>query len=200
MLAQDDFVAPNMSRETPLRRSSWKAEAIRRGDLKISGPFPITDDTPLNEDEEREYAQKHSIEQPPPLPGAPTQQILQPLPQPQASVRGESLHTTSDREEERIQPHEEHPESQPKESSTTILKATNIHTTSTPEPTPNDSPSLFPSVRESTTKWPSKKRQKSGLRNVLRKLFGRRSRSQEPIEERDKSLKHGHTRSVGRPG
>ncbi|KAJ4366707.1 hypothetical protein N0V95_000035 [Ascochyta clinopodiicola] len=40
------------------RSASWKVEAIRRGNLKISGPIPIEEDTPLNDEEEREFAER----------------------------------------------------------------------------------------------------------------------------------------------
>jgi hypothetical protein len=41
MLTREGFVATDMSAPTVLQRSSWKAEAIRKGNLKISGPIPI---------------------------------------------------------------------------------------------------------------------------------------------------------------
>src|SRR5690348_12790003 len=57
MLTREGFIAVDMSGQSLLRRSSWKAEAIRRGDLKISGPIPITEDMPLSEEEEKQFAQ-----------------------------------------------------------------------------------------------------------------------------------------------
>jgi hypothetical protein len=77
-------VATNMSVEADLQRSSWKAEAIRRGDLKISGPIPITEDMPLNEEEEQEFAEKNKAEVTP-LPQDTTVERDQPQ-QPQAPV------------------------------------------------------------------------------------------------------------------
>jgi hypothetical protein len=62
MLQREGFVVADMSASTPLQRSSWKAEAIRRGNLKISGPIPITEDMPLNEEEEEEFAQRGALD------------------------------------------------------------------------------------------------------------------------------------------
>lgn len=64
MITQADLVAPNMPGQAPLRRSSWKADAIRKGHLKISGPIPITEDVPLNDEEEKDFAEKQKLEDP----------------------------------------------------------------------------------------------------------------------------------------
>ncbi|KAF2122615.1 hypothetical protein BDV96DRAFT_639192 [Lophiotrema nucula] len=182
-----------MSGEGILRRSSWKAEAIRRGDLKISGPIPITEETPLSDEEEREYAQKHSMDPPPPL-SEPALEPPEPA-HPPPSIPEESLHTVP----ETVEP--AHPEAQEQEEPRQQQQTNGVRQMgepprkSSPEPTVT-SPSPFPSIPESTTKTTPKKKRKSGLRNVFRKMFGRRSRERPQEEEEEDTVhRHGYHRS-----
>lgn len=208
MLTQDDLVASNMSGEGALQRSSWKAEAIRRGDLKISGPFPITEEMPLNDDEEREYAEKHNVDPPSPLldalpdPSLPPTQPPPPVPPPVpplvSSNNGSQRSVPEEIEEqEPVQLDEEKHKLEPQKlsgnGSTPGTAA--MQKQSSPEPTTYNSPSPFPSIPESSTRTTPKKKRKSGLRNVFRKMFGRKSKD-EPHNDEAPVTRHGHHRSV----
>ncbi|KAF2788235.1 hypothetical protein K505DRAFT_366660 [Melanomma pulvis-pyrius CBS 109.77] len=188
MLTQDDFVVSNMSGERPLQRSSWKAEAIRKGNLKISGPIPITEETPLSEEEERRYAEKQSIE-----PLGPSSQPSEP--QPHAPAPDETL-PTSDAVEAQPQTQEEHHELRHKKSSTE-MRATS-ETQRNLEHASRSAPSPFPSIPESTTKTPPRKKRKSGLRSAFRKMFGKRGRD-ESREDED-TTRRGHMHHASDPG
>ncbi|KAF2470148.1 uncharacterized protein BDR25DRAFT_37295 [Lindgomyces ingoldianus] len=191
----DESVVPNMSGEGKLQRSSWKAEAIRRGDLKISGPIPITEETPLNDEEEREYAERHNIESAAPMPDSSSQQAEAQQPQPpppQSSVNDESLHIASDQIEEQPQVQESHHTLRHKRSSSGIRETSEMQR-NTPEPVSYGSPSPFPSIPDTPSKTTPKKKRKSGLRNVFRKMFSRRSR--EEHSEQETVHKHGYHRS-----
>lgn len=210
MLTQDDFVAPNMSGEGNLQRSSWKAEAIRRGDLKISGPIPITEDLPLNEEEEKEYAEKQNPESAPSPPEEPTEQIQQPPPPPPSQapppppplappvIEDEPSHQNTVQAEEQPQAQEEHHQELPQRTSPPGKRETGeTHRRSATEPVAYSSPSPFPSIPESSSKTTPKKKRKSGLRNVFRKMFGRRSRDGSRDEEEEtKHRGHSHHASV----
>lgn len=191
MLTQDDFVAPNMSGESHLQRSSWKAEAIRRGDLKISGPIPITEDIPLNEEEEREYAEKHKPEAPP-EPDAPADHVEHKPDPPQAPPAPEHPQGDGTSVEGQSQPREEQHELRHKKSSSDMRETGEMQRRSFTEPVSYSTPSPFPSIPESSAKTTPKKKRKSGLRHVFRKMFGRRSRS-EPPEEADEGRHRGHS-------
>lgn len=199
MLTQEDFLAPNMSGEGTLQRSSWKAEAIRRGDLKISGPIPITEDMPLNEDEEREYAEKHRTESSPqPQDAVPPQPQYPPDPPPAPPSVHDETEQQPNHVEAEPQIHEDLHELRHKKSSSGVRETSEMQHRSSVEPAPYSSPSPFPSIPESSSKTsPNKKKRKSGLRNVFRKMFGRRSREEHHEEEGDATHKgHGHTVSV----
>lgn len=194
MLAQEDFVAPIMSAERNLQRSSWKAEAIRRGDLKISGPFPITEETPLSEDEEREYAEKvHTVADPhAPIPNVSPPSIEPPPPPPaEPSTQNEDL-STVDKVDPPSEARENHDDLEHNASSTG-RQETSEQRRSSPQPAAHSSPVTFSSVPASSTMTASKnsKKRKSGLRNVFRKMFGRKSKDEEISVPR-----HGHHRSV----
>ncbi|KAF2269797.1 hypothetical protein CC78DRAFT_564487 [Lojkania enalia] len=200
MIIKADLVFSNMSGEGILRRSSWKAEAIRRGDLKISGPIPITEDTPLSEEEEREYAEKHNISSPvsPSDTASQQPQQLQPLAsQPQPSTTG-SLHTMSDRHEQPPQQAEDHHEAEVGKSLGGVRGISEQPRGSSFEPMPYITPSPFPSLPESSSKSSPKKKRKSGLRNVFRKMFGRRSRERphEGQQQEANPRRHGYHHSV----
>ncbi|KAJ4305734.1 hypothetical protein N0V90_001265 [Kalmusia sp. IMI 367209] len=165
-----------------LQRSSWKAEAIRRGDLKISGPIPITEDVPLNEDEEKKFAEKHGtlssslpqdaqvdpMQHPPEPPHAPppAPPVIQVEPHQQTSVQPE----------EHPQIRDEPRQSPPKQLAVRMQTTPERHRRSATEPISIASPSPLPSYPETPTRLSSRKKRKSGLRNVFRKMFGRRSR------------------------
>jgi hypothetical protein len=187
MLTQDDFVVSNMGGESPLQRSSWKAEAIRKGNLKISGPIPITEETPLSEEEERQYAQKHNSD---PLDSS--SQLSEP--QPRANTLVDSR-PGPDLVEEMPHLQEEHHEFRPQSPSTEIRPTT--ETQRPLEPVSRSVPSPFPSIPESTTKTPPKKQRKGGLRNALRKMFGKKGRDESQDDEDISRRGHVHSVSVG---
>jgi hypothetical protein len=198
MLAQD-AVTPIPSGEDSLRRSSWKAEAIRRGNLKISGPFPITEETPLNEDEEKEYAEKGSLSPPPPPAMEdhphPTQ------PPPSIPLANGTLHPVSDEVEAQSQPSQDNRKLERKASSSAVRETRDTPKRSAPTPAPYSTPSPFPSIPESSTNGTPKRKRKSGLRNVFRKMFGRKSREAQSSahDEEVPVSRHGHHRSVCSP-
>ncbi|KAF2710032.1 hypothetical protein K504DRAFT_378339 [Pleomassaria siparia CBS 279.74] len=176
-----------MNGENPLRRSSWKAEAIRKGNLKISGPMPITEETPLNEEEERQYAEKHNAEplDAPPLPAQP--HLLSPIIR-EASQRASHPVETGLQQEHDARP--KTPSNEPR-----II----TETQQTSEQPSHSTPSPFPSIPESTSKTPPKKqKRKSGLRNVFRKMFSKRGRD-ESRDDEDTS-RRGHEHHISDPG
>jgi len=199
MLTQEDFVASNMSGEGSLHRSSWKAEAIRRGDLKISGPIPITEDMPLNEEEEQEYAEKNKSETSP-LPQEPA--VEEEQPQPQAPIHApppvpEGPHQEVNQVEERPQTREEQHELRHQKSVSPPRVTSETHRMTITEPISFNPPSPYPSRPESSAKTPPKKKRKSGLRNVFRKMFGKKSRDEEPDETPEPAHRgHSHHASV----
>ncbi|KAJ4351249.1 uncharacterized protein N0V89_006588 [Didymosphaeria variabile] len=178
-----------------LRRSSWKAEAIRRGNLKISGPIPITEDVPLNDDEVKEF-EKHGtlsaslpqdtpvvhptqhIPDPPQMP-PPAPPIVQAESHPQASVQPE------DQPEERV----EIRNSPPRQLVVPMQSTPERHRRSATEPISIASPS--PLALETPTRASTRKKRKSGLRSVFRKMFGRKSR--EGSEEDDQHVQRSQT-------
>jgi hypothetical protein len=185
MLTQEDFVASNMSGEASLHRSSWKAEAIRRGDLKISGPIPITEDMPLNEEEEQEYAEKHKSETSP-LPQESKAEEAQL--EPQAPTHApppvpEESHQDVDREvehvHERPQTSDEQCSTQPTKMGSPPRDTSETHRRTITEPLPYSTPSPYPNRPDSSVRTTPRKKRKSGLRNVFRKMFGKRSKDEE---------------------
>jgi hypothetical protein len=201
MLTQDDFMAPSMGGERPLRRSSWKAEAIRRGNLKISGPIPITEDVPLNDEEEKQHAQTHSLNTSLPVPDASSPHPAQlssppdPLSNHNESGAVHSLPTqlagqSRFKEDTQALEHKS-PSPDPKDNG--------IRGESTPEPATH-SPSPFSSMPNTPSKSTPKKKRKSGLRNVIRMIFGRSSREiAEPARQQETPTArqgHNHHQSV----
>jgi len=182
MLAQEDFLAPNMSAESSLQRSSWKAEAIRRGDLKISGPIPITEDVPLNDFEEKEYAAKQAaLLQAPPQHSPPehTERLPDPPtvpPPPSPAVQEEAPQHVSAQKDDPPHPLDSHVELPQSNPPVAMHEPVERHRRSATEPTLHSTPSPFQSIPETPTRSSTKKKRKSGLRNVFRKMFGRRSR------------------------
>lgn len=185
MLTREGFVAADMSGQSNLQRSSWKAEAIRKGNLKISGPIPIMEDTPLNEEEEKEFAETGALQSPSQLPEEldPLQSRPQTPPQPEhppPSIPMERASLMSHPIDDQV--HQEVlQERQPSRSPPRPRPVTEVARESVVEPS-SYSQNGFRSTPESATKIAQKKKRKSGLRNVFRKMFGRRSRD-EPEEE-----------------
>jgi hypothetical protein len=187
MLTQDDFVVSNMGGERPLQRSSWKAEAIRKGNLKISGPIPITEETPLSEEEERQYAHSHNVD--------PLSQSSQPSEPQSRTIALDDPRPAPDAVEATPQLQEEHHELRPQSRPTDLRP-----TTETQRPVEHVSrsvPSPFPSIPDSTTQTPPKKKRKSGLRNALRKMFSKRGRDESREDEDTSQRGHVHSVSVG---
>ncbi|KAL5422559.1 hypothetical protein PMIN04_004593 [Paraphaeosphaeria minitans] len=188
MLTQEDSTTPNMSVDaSPLRRSSWKAEAIRRGNLKISGPIPITEDVPLSDEEVKDF-EKHEALSPKLPQDTPVVRPSQPIPEspfapPPAPpvVQGELYSQTS------VPPADE-PKEQgkirssppPQQLSVPMQTTPERHRRSATEPMPI---SPIPPTPETPTRAAARKKRKSGLRNVFRKMFGRRSREESDGDE-----------------
>ncbi|CAI6332313.1 unnamed protein product [Periconia digitata] len=244
MLTQEDLVVSNMAGQTHLHRSSWKADAIRKGHLKISGPIPITEDVPLNEDEEKEFAKKQKLEDPPsprldanvpqtpdpvhnhqhelaslqPSPNLPDSHAIplqepvhpegndqapptqeHPQPQPPPHVQSEAPSQPPPVEEQQQQTSPPPQQSQP--ASNMQGEPDDSHRRSATYPVMYSTPSPYPSAPDGSLKSTPKKKRKSGLRNVFRKMFGRKDR-EEALDEDDgaritptKSRGHNHTTS-----
>lgn len=197
MLTREGFVAANMSGQSTLQRSSWKAEAIRKGNLKISGPIPIMEDTPLNDEEEKEYAETGALQSPiqPPNELEPLESRPQTPPQPEhpppsIPMERASLmsHPVDEQTQEVIQ------ERQASRSPPRQQYVTETARESVVEPI-SYSQNGHRSTPESASKAAQKKKRKSGLRNVFRKMFGRRSRD-EPEQEEVSHRGHSYHHSV----
>jgi len=196
MLTREGFVAADMSgpSNSSLQRSSWKAEAIRRGNLKISGPIPITEDTPLNEAEEKEFAETGLLS-----PSQPQDELdeLDQRPQtpqqpehPPPNVPLEPASLTSHPVEDQVPQREVMHERQPSKSPPRPRQVNEMARESVIEPTPYTPQTPLRSTPESATKVAQKKKRKSGLRGVFRKMFGRKSKD-EP--EADETSRRGHS-------
>ncbi|KAF2748741.1 hypothetical protein M011DRAFT_476127 [Sporormia fimetaria CBS 119925] len=194
MLIQEDFLAPIMTTERPLQRSSWKAEAIRRGDLKISSPIPIAEESPMSEDDERARSEKLQLETRPAA-----QDII--LPPAQSSVPPAGLDLKH--EAESIATEELHPQSHAEEpvqslrhkvSSDGLRETQEMHHgASAKTPSYNTTSPLSPLPRSATVMTGTKKR-KGSIRNVFRKMFGKRSKEAAQHQE-GPTYRHGHHRS-----
>jgi hypothetical protein len=203
MLTQEDFVASNMSGEASLHRSSWKAEAIRRGDLKISGPIPITEDMPLNEEEEQEYAEKHKSETSPlPQDLKAEEAQLEPqapthAPPPVPEESHQDVDRQAEHDVERPQTSEEQRSTQPTKSGSPPRDTSETDRRTITEPISYSTPSPYPNRPDSSVRTTPRKKRKSGLRNVFRKMFGKRSKDEEPDEAPETVPRgHIHTTSV----
>lgn len=202
MLTREDFVAPKMSGETNLQRSSWKAEAIRRGDLKISGPIPITEDVPLNEEEENEYAERKRLELAPlPQNSAVDREQLQPppapvhAPPPVPEAQRDAGQPTDVELEKREEPQKPPPPNSP--SPQRVPSETHRRTVT--EPIAYSTPSPFSNRPDSSVKTTPKKKRKSGLRHVFRKMFGKKAKGEEADEE-PHPVHRGHSHHSSDPG
>jgi hypothetical protein len=207
MLQREGFVLADMSASapspSPLQRSSWKAEAIRRGNLKISGPIPITEDVPLNEEEEKEYAENGVLDrtlQPQDAPvdqyersQTPPRPLQSPPPVPEqhmSALRSNPIGEQTQRDD--VVP--ERPISS--RSPPQVRQLNEVQRESVVQSTSIASPTPFRSTPESASKAAQKKKRKSGLRNVFRKMFGRKSPDREDHEEEPMQRGHSYHHSV----
>jgi hypothetical protein len=185
-----------MSTGANLQRSSWKAEAIRRGDLKISGPIPLAGESPLEKEEVYTPKLETRIEtaiHEPQL--SPKQPLVSPTPAPAPIAPHDALSTVTGMGEVPS----EHPENvhslRHKMSSERLREASESQRQSI-QPLSEHQPSPMSAIaRSSTTMAVGAKKRKGSIRNVFRKMFGRRSREKSPGEA-DPVFKHGHHRSV----
>lgn len=187
MFTRNSLVATEMSGQNGLHRSSWKVEAIRRGDLKISEPIPI-DGIPLPHGPERDpitgkvvsTSQSHN---------ATAQEDQRPYSPP--NVPKTPVHQSSDyikslshqRDISRVQ----HLPISP-------LRMHQMNATSQEhviQPIPSPSPSHFRASPESMNTAMQKRNRKSGLRHVFRKILGRRDRDKAE-EHGEASMQRGH--------
>jgi hypothetical protein len=199
MLTREGFVATDMSAPTILQRSSWKAEAIRKGNLKISGPIPIMEDTPLNEEEEKEFAETGAL-QSPSQPSEPQDELdtldARPQTPPQTELLVPSIPlaqraslTSHPVDDQDILPQRTLSKSPPRPRQVPeIARESIVESTS-------HSQNGFRATPESASKASEKqKKRKSGLRNVFRKMFGRKDK--DVIEEEPVQRGHNYHRSV----
>ncbi|KAF2272525.1 uncharacterized protein EI97DRAFT_208149 [Westerdykella ornata] len=197
MLIQDDFVGPKMNVDRHLQRSSWKAEAIRRGELKISGPIPITEETPLNEEEERQYAEKghldlHTSAQSVDSDILGIQQAHTPSVQP-VVTENVSPNGTGD---EGIAAEEQEPVHvlRHKVSRDSLRGTGELQARSSTQPLSYAASSPYAPLPRSSTTAAAKKKRGGSIRNVFRKMFGRRGR-EEQHEPSEPVIRHSHHRS-----
>ncbi|KAI4906274.1 hypothetical protein J4E90_010747 [Alternaria incomplexa] len=205
MLQREGFVVADMSASTPspspLERSSWKAEAIRRGNLKISGPIPITEDVPLNEEEEKEYAANGALDrtlQPQDAPEeqyerpqTPPRPLQSPPPVPEQHMSALRSNPVGEQQPQRDSAVPERPISS--RSPPRVRHLDEVQRESIVPSTSIASPSPFRSTPESAGKAAQKKnKRKSGLRNVFRKMFGRKGPDRaDDLEE--EPMQRGHS-------
>jgi hypothetical protein len=197
MLTREGFVIVDMSAPSPLQRSSWKAEAIRRGDLKISGPIPITEDVPLNDEEEKEFAEKGGLEdslRPQEEPGEqsqPPETPLEPLhASPNIPEQPSALH--SNPVEGHLPQGDDVPRRQASRSPPRVRQVIEMPQESILQSTSYTSSNVVHATPDNAIKAAQKKKRKSGLRNVFRKMFGRKSRD-EPEMQEEPTVRKGHS-------
>jgi len=174
---QETALVPTVSGQ--LERSSSKAEAIRRGDLKISGPIPLTE-------EGQDLAKRNADPTPERTDSTSTRNLLHIN---AGSHNTDPVETTSELQESP-------PRLRHKRSSTGIRDLSEMQRhTSLDLLASHNSPSPFASASDSSAKMTPKKRRRSGLRNVFRKIFGG---GKEEVK-RDSAQKHGYHHSVSWP-
>lgn len=175
---QETALVPTVSGQ--LERSSSKAEAIRRGDLKISGPIPLT------EEEEQDLAKRNTDPTPQRTDSTSTRNLLHKKSINAGSHNTDPVETTSELQESP-------PGLRHKRSSTGIRDLSEMQRHSSLDLlASHNSPSPFASASDSSAKMTPKKKRSSGLRNVFRKIFGRRSKEE---VKRDSAQKHGYHHS-----
>ncbi|KAL5119845.1 hypothetical protein ACEQ8H_002206 [Pleosporales sp. CAS-2024a] len=202
MFTREGFVAADMSGQSSWSRSTWKADAIRKGNLKISGPIPITEHTPLNEDEEKEFAETGALS-----PGLPQDELYHQEPRPltppspppdyppppvvQVDEGSLNSHPIDEQVQDVLQPPRQS-RSPPRPRQVTEMPRQSVIEPATP------SRNGFGTTCDSPAKSAQKKKRKSGLRGVFRKMFGRKGREEEH-EEEDVSHR-GHSYHHSDPG
>ena len=161
-----------------LQRSSWKAQAIRRGDIKISGPIPIPEDASPDNEEVKDF-EKHGPN--PPQDTAvdhPTQHNPEP---PQAPPPPPPAVQTHSHTEALVHPGEDphlqdgHRKSPPAQLFVPVQTTPERHRRSATEPMLLSPKSVTP---ETPTRALTRKKRKSGIRGVFRKMFGRKGREE----------------------
>ncbi|KAF2502211.1 hypothetical protein BU16DRAFT_554284 [Lophium mytilinum] len=172
----------------PLERSSWKAGAIRRGQLKISGPIPLT-----TEEEDELLTAKRNTD--------PFPQRADSLSAAQRLLHKKSLHADRAREETApasdVQQQDTASPSPPAlrhKRSSTAIRDISVMQREHPEPNlskPEQHRNPAPSPTADEMAVPQKRR-KSGLRSVFRKMFGRRGKDE---IKRESVARHGYHRS-----
>lgn len=216
MHLRENSVAVTMSVPGNLQRprsASWKVEAIRRGDLKISGPIPIEEDTPLSDEEEREFAEKHGektealdILTPPP-------HTIRQVPNSQGTLRPDEMTEeivmkTASRDQDyalqELELRDQHPARSGMRSPLGMHPTDGIFAEqreSVFQPRSHTPPTPFRGTPESVapsnaTANAKKQKRKSGIRGVFRKMFGRKDReeSQERhVESGTEPSRRGHS-------
>ncbi|KAF2628499.1 hypothetical protein BU25DRAFT_410068 [Macroventuria anomochaeta] len=204
------------------RSASWKVEAIRRGDLKISGPIPIEENTPLSDEEEREFAERRGekrIEEALDVP-VPHQHMIRQVPNSQGTLRQEDVTEeiamkTASRDQDfarqELELHDQHPARSPLRSPLGMHPTDGIlagQRESVFQPRSHTPPTPFRATPESTshsnaTVNAKKQKRKSGIRGVFRKMFGRKDReeSQEHnVERNEEPVRRGHSYHHSDPG
>ncbi|OCL01965.1 hypothetical protein AOQ84DRAFT_383163 [Glonium stellatum] len=176
--SQETTLVPTVGGQ--LERSSWKAEAIRRGDLKISGPIPLTGDGG------QELAKRNTDPTPQRTNSTSTQNILQKKNDNAGSHNTDPAETTSELQENP-------PKLRHKRSSSGIRDLSEMQRNTSADPsTSYNSPSPFASASDSSAKMAPKKKRTSSLRNVFRKMFGRKTKEE---AKQDTTQKHGYHHS-----
>lgn len=203
MLQREGFVVADMSPSAPspalLRRASWKAEAIRRGNLKISGPIPITEDMPLNDEEEKRFAENGTLSDPPQLPVAPLEEQRQqsatpPRPaHPAPAVPDHPMPLRSNLVADQPQQEEEPRDHAPLRSPRNLQPISIVQRDSMVPSSIAPSPSPFRSTPESAAAKATQRKRKSGLRNVFRKMFGKKTAEPEHQQQQDETTRRGHS-------
>lgn len=211
MHLRENSVAVTMSLQGSLQRprsASWKVEAIRRGDLKISGPIPIEEDTPLSDEEEREFAEKHGEKGSEEAVSAPEQHTIRQVPNSQATLRHEdvteevAMKTASrdqDYARQELELHDQHPARSPLRSPL-AMHPTDGQRESVFQPRSHTPPTPFRATPESTSHSNAaaakKQKRKSGIRGVFRKMFGRKDRDDSQdrnVERNEEPARRGHS-------
>jgi hypothetical protein len=164
-----------------LHRSSSKVDAIRKGHLKISNPIPIDDD---------QQPHDHDVAHTTPDQSEDTQTPHTTRPPPKSHS---SLHHTISTEapvSESRSHQDDHPAHREDAADLTSSMAPN-------SVVPVPSPTAHRKTPESTT-TPTKKKRKSGLKNVFRKMFGKKDRDELPHVDEEPRRGHSYHHSVRR--
>jgi len=181
-----------------LPRSSWKAEAIRRGELKISGPLPITEETPLTAEEQGDFENKAGFDVSLQTQEASGEQLRQPetplRPQPRPPSLAVQASALRSNPVEGPLPQPDNLFSPPpsKYPSTVQQEAEHVQRESIVRSVSLITPSPFGPTSDGTLMAAQKKRRRSGLRGVFRKMFGRKARDGHAVGE-DDAVHRGHS-------